>query len=228
MNPFEDNAQSFDEKLTEIEPGVYIEHLTANELSDSPIEALEVPNMVFGSLEWKNDVSERNGVTDDVLSCYLTCNALLTGIPDVQLDIEDNLIISGLYDEKCGMSREDVESCFMHLGELENTLVYVECEELTGLNELCVCLENGDIVICYVSSAIMENESFADIPGVNADRFVQVIGVDLSEETEQVFVYYGVCQGDVTKTVPLDRFLKAWSVNSFYTITAKARDNNDY
>ena len=219
MNPFEENTEAFDE----LEPGIYLEHLSPNELQEISEEP-EAVQLVFGSVEPSEGFELQAGVLDDALACYTACAPEL-GAPELtQQQLMETLQAQGLYTEGCGMSEKDVETCFLRLANTEDTVVYVECEELIGLNELCVCVDSGDVVICYVNAAALEHEALADIPGTNADHFVRVNAVDMNGEEESVYIQDTASPDAQSRQVPLERFLKAWNASNYYTITAHARD----
>ncbi|MBR2589743.1 MAG: hypothetical protein IKE65_02340 [Clostridia bacterium] len=219
MYPFEDTIDT----LEQVEPGVYLEHVFPDEVQEISTE-YEQPQLIFGSLEKSEGIEIQAGVLDDAVACYSACAPELGAQALSQQQLIDMLKAEGLYTDGCGMSEKDVEHCFMRLAQTDDTKVYVECEELNGLNELCIYVDSGDVVICYVNAAALESDSLAQMPGLNADHFVRVSGVDLSGENEYVHIQDSASLQGETKAIPLGRFLKAWNTGNFYTITAHARE----
>ena len=224
MVPFDNNLESFDENAVELEVGVFRERLEIKESDDTSTDFNETTFDVFGKLDSGDEWQLQEGILCD--SIAINCGIGLHN--DIgyysQEAIIEKLIDQGLYSENEGLSVNDTAKFMMLYSPCGDIEIYVEEGSLSGLNELCTCIEAGETVICYVNSSVLYDDAMADIPGLNADQMIHVIGIDMSDgENEYVVVNDTAEQNGSGKHIPLNAFLKAWATNDFYAISLSPR-----
>ena len=196
---------------TELEAGVLLERL--GEYHEG-IEELETGDRIAGDPQ--EDMDEWHLQTEQN-SCAIACQSfvaeqLLEGDFSEEEMIR-NAKAMGVYDSASGTAASDV-------GELlENLGLEVDRWFDAGLGEIAQALEEGEKVICGVSSQILANPELANLPGIKADHAVQVIGIDATDpENVQVILNDpGVLDGQGIRH-DLDIFMKAWETGGNYAV----------
>ena len=229
MNSLFDGENLFDGELTELETGVFYEQLESSNVPETlPNEDFDGTEMVFGVTETAEVFPCQLGVVDEMISYSCFIGSCMSHFEVSREEVLRSLEENGLFSEFSGMSLDDVGQCVEFYIPYGENGAYVECRELSGFDELCVFVDSGDFVLCYVNSAALEYEPLADIPGMNADHFVQVIGVDLSDIEKEKVVYRDSFQGSgFCKSASVGGFLKAWGTNNYYAITIAPKKNNE-
>lgn len=121
----------------------------------------------------------------------------------------------GWYDPETGTTLSDVGKLLEALG------LEVERESGLTLQDLFNELESGHKLICGVNNMILENPDFADLPGLNANHAVQVIGIDYSnpEDVRVILNDSGVPDG-MGRNVSAEAFVKAWNTSGNFAVSA--------
>lgn len=196
---------------TELEAGVLLERL--GEYHEG-IEELETCDRIAGDPQ--KDMDEWHLQTEQN-SCAIACQSFVAEqLLDGDFSEEEmirNAKAMGIYDSASGTAASDVGDL------LENLGLEVDRWFDAGLGELAQALEEGEKVICGVSSQILANPELANVPGIKADHAVQIIGIDAThpENVQVILNDPGVLDGQGIRH-DLDTFMKAWETGGNYAV----------
>lgn len=207
-------SQELWEGVKEIEPGLTLERSehTALSLSEQPANAEFVAGTPETDMANWHEQAEQN-------SCAVCCQEF---VAEQLLDrefSEQELVKyateQGWYDPETGTTLSDVGKLLEALG------LEVERESGLTLQDLFNELESGHKLICGVNNMILENPDFAELPGMNANHAVQVIGIDYSnpEDIQVILNDSGVSNG-MGRNVSADTFVKAWNTSGNFAVSA--------
>lgn len=200
--------------VREIEPGLILECPEQATLSSS--ELAEGAECIAGNPE--TDMKNWHEQAGDN-SCAVCCQEF---IAEQLLDREFSeqgmsqyAAERGWYDPETGTTVNDVGKLLEALG--------LEVERQSGLTlpDLFNELESGHKLICGVNNMILQNPGFAELPGLNANHAVQVIGIDYSnpEDVRVILNDSGVPNG-MGRNVSADTFVKAWNTSGNFAVSA--------
>lgn len=205
--------------VKEIEPGLTLER--AEQAVLSPSELTESAEFVAGDPEtdMKNwhEQAEQN-------SCAVCCQEFVAEqLLDREFSEQELVHMAterGWYDPETGTTLCDVGNLLEELG------LEVERESGLTLPDLFNELESGHKLICAVNNMILEDPGFADLPGMNANHAVQVIGIDYSnpEGVRVILNDSGVPNG-MGREVSADTFVKAWETSGNFAVSARKGAN---
>lgn len=199
--------------VKEIEPGLILECSEQSVLSSS--ELIEGAEYVAGNPE--TDMKSWHKQREDN-SCAVCCQEFVAEQLLNREFSEQGMIQyateRGWYDPETGTTVSDVGKLLEALG--------LEVERKSGLTlpDLFEELESGHKLICGVNNMILENPDFADLPGLNANHAVQVIGIDYSnpEEVRVILNDSGVPNG-MGRNVSADTFVRAWNTSGNFVVS---------
>ena len=222
MNPFEFKSNSFLDGLTEIEDGIYFKHYECDHKFDGmpDKEGLLYGNPDRDMFLWERQLE--NG-TDTI--AYRTVFEKAFGSKELsQAKVKEELINLGLYHSECGMSFDGFFKSFnISMVPASTEDFVVERFVNSNVTELIEYVDSDAIVLCYVNSLILDYPSCADIPGLNADAFVHVIGIEFEDEEDYIFINDSSCDDGAGKKILLKDFMNAWSVNGYTAIGISRR-----
>ena len=207
-------SQELWKDVKEIEPGLILERSEQAVLSLS--EMTENAERVAGTPEtdmenW-HEQAEQN-------SCAVCCQEFVAEqLLDREFSEQELVKYAterGWYNPETGTTLSDVGKLLEALG------LEVERESGLTLSDLFNELESGHKLICGVNNMILENPDFADLPGLNANHAVQVIGIDYSnpEDIRVILNDSGVPNG-MGRNVSADTFVKAWNTSGNFAVSA--------
>lgn len=225
MNPFEFNSNSFLDGLTEIEDGIYFKHYEWDQKFDGIDGLPDKEGLMYGNPDRDMILWERQleNWTDTI--AYRTAFEKAFGSKELsQAKVKEELIYLGLYQSECGMSFDGFLKSFNINMIPESTGDFV-VERLvnSSVTELIEYVDSDAFVLCYVNSFILDYPSCADIPGLNADAFVHVIGIKFEEEEDYIFINDSSCDNGAGKKILLKDFMNAWSVNGYTAVGISRR-----
>lgn len=198
------------------EAGIIREIIGAQERAQEEIGNLET---VFGDPEdaenWHKQ-SEKN-------SCAIACQEFVAE-QLLDEDFSEQKMIEyakaqDWYDPAEGTPKSKVGNLLEAIG------LDVERRENCTVTDLMQALADGEKAICGVSCLALAEPRMADVPGLQADHVVEVIGVDLSDEQKPQVILNdpGVKNGKAIR-YDLDVFLKAWDTGDNYAVFAGKGD----
>lgn len=194
-----------------LEDGVLLEHFIAEGVMED-MESAEL----YGTPAKDAEVwSMAETVNSDGLLCEKYIAELLTGDKITENELCKAASDSGYYNNEYGSTLYDVGK---HLESLE---LEVTRESSLSIKELCEALDNGEKVICAISSIFLYYPEISDIPGLSADRFVEVIGVDMTDTQNKMIVVNDPLDECGGTSFPLDDFVNAWQKSYRYCVIAK-------
>ena len=225
MNPFEFSLNSFLDGLTEIEDGIYFKHYELDHKFDGLDGLPDKEGLLYGNpdrdvLLWERQLEDG---TDTI--AYRTAFEKAFGSKELsQTKVKEELIDLGLYQIGCGMSFDSFLKSFKVNMAPESTGDFV-VERLvnSSVTELIEYVDSDAFVLCYVNSLILDYPSCADIPGLNADAFVHVIGIAFEDEEDYIFINDSSCDDGANRKILLKDFLNAWSVNGYTAVGISRR-----
>ena len=200
--------------VKEIEPGLILERseqaaLSLSELTENAERVAGTPETDMAN--W-HEQAEQN-------SCAVCCQEFVAEqLLDREFSEQELVKYAterGWYDPETGTTIGDVGKLLEALG------LEVERESGLTLSDLFNELESGHKLICGVNNMILENPDFADLPGLNANHAVQVIGIDYSnpEDIRVILNDSGVSNG-MGRNVSADTFVKAWNTSGNFAVSA--------
>ena len=200
--------------VKEIEPGLTLERSEQAVLS--PSELTEGAEFIAGNpetdMESWHEQAEQN-------SCAVCCQEFVAEqLLDREFSEQELIHMAterGWYDPETGTTLGDVGNLLEELG------LEVERESGLTLPDLFHELESGHKLICAVNNMVLEDPGFADLPGINANHAVQVIGIDYSnpEGVRVILNDSGVSYG-MGREVSADTFVKAWNTSGNFAVSA--------
>ena len=200
--------------VKEIEPGLILERSeqTALSLAEMTENAERVAGTPETDMENWHEQAEQN-------SCAVCCQEFVAEqLLDREFSEQELVHMAterGWYNPETGTTISDVGKVLEALG------LEVERESGLTLSDLFNELESGHKLICGVNNMILENPDFADLPGLNANHAVQVIGIDYSnpEDIRVILNDSGVPNG-MGRNVSADTFVKAWNTSGNFAVSA--------
>ena len=101
----------------------------------------------------------------------------------------------------------------------------VERSEHLTVSDLAMSLAEGEKVICGVNNMILQEPALADLPGINANHAVEVIGIDYSDPGNPKVILNdpGVENGRGIRH-NLDVFMDAWKTSDHFAVIASRRE----
>lgn len=200
--------------VKEIEPGLILERSeqTALSLAEMTENAERVAGTPETDMENWHEQAEQN-------SCAVCCQEFVAEqLLDREFSEQELVHMAterGWYNPETGTTISDVGKVLEALG------LEVERESGLTLSDLFNELESGHKLICGVNNMILENPDFADLPGLNANHAVQVIGIDYSnpEDVRVILNDSGVPNG-MGRSVSAEAFVKAWNTSGNFAVSA--------
>ena len=123
------------------------------------------------------------------------------------------------YDPASGTSITDIGKLLEAVG------LRVERSEHLTVSDLAMSLAEGEKVICGVNNMILQEPALADLPGINANHAVEVIGIDYSDPGNPKVILNdpGVENGRGIRHT-LDVFMDAWKTSVHFAVIASRRE----
>ena len=194
-----------------LEDGVLLEHFIA----EGVIEDMESAELYGTPVKDAEVWSMAETINSDGLLCEKYIAELLTGDKITENELCEAASDSGYYNNEYGSTLYDVGK---HLESLE---LEVTRESSLSIKELCEALDNGEKVICAISSISLYYPEISGIPSLSADRFVEVIGVDMTDTQNKMIVVNDPLDECGGTSFPLDDFVDAWQKSNCYCVIAK-------
>ena len=197
----------------ELEPGVSLEHVGFRPELKSYRETFELG---AGTPEKDAEHWHRQG---EKYSCAVVCQEF---VAEQLLNCEfseKNLIEfakeRGWYDSESGTTSSDVGKILESLG------LQVERTKGLSLNDLAQELDSGAKLICGVNNAILAKPELAEIPGLNINHAVEVIGIEKTPSDSWAILNDPGMEGGRGVHIRASTFLKAWKPGNNYTVIAR-------
>ena len=180
-----------------------------NEINGEPTE------VIAGDLE----DAENWHIQSEGYSCAISCQEFVAEqLLDREFSEQELIEFAkekGWYESGVGTTQSDVGNILEALG------LNVERVQNCSLEKLVQSLNNGEKVICGVNNMILADYRMADMPGLQANHAVEVIGVDCSDpENVQVILNDPGIENGKAIRHDLDAFLKAWNTGDNYAVIA--------
>lgn len=123
------------------------------------------------------------------------------------------------YDPAEGTSITDIGKLLEAVG------LQVERIENITISDLAMSLAEGEKVICGVNNMILQEPALADLPGINANHAVEVIGIDYSDPGNPQVILNdpGVENGQGIRH-DLDIFMDAWKTSNHFAVIASRKE----
>lgn len=104
---------------------------------------------------------------------------------------------------------------------LEAVGLQVERVENLAISDLAMSLAEGEKVICGVNNMILQEPSLVDLPGIDANHAVEVIGIDYNDPCNPVVILNdpGVENGQGIRH-DMDVFMDAWKTSNYFAVIA--------
>ena len=195
-----------------LEDGVFLEQLRYDRINSKNVEISQVyGNPIDDAEVW----SELSSDCDDGIMCGKYVSDLLNENKLSEDDIRYYAYKCGEFEEDYGSTRNGI------VNFIENIGLEASAEYNLSIKDICESLDNNEKVICEISSILLCYPEMYDFPGLSADRFVQVIGIDETNSDDRHIIVndpFELCGG--TK-INIDDFFPAWSKSGFYAVFAK-------
>lgn len=210
-DPQEANEQYSYERET-LEDGVELERLRGIDFSG---EVTESSGEILGEPE--EDAEVWHPQNEDY-SCAVACQTYvaeqLFNRPFSEQEFIDVAAEHGWYVSGEGTSPEDTGKVLELMG------LDVERSNFNSFSALEEVVASDAKAIVGVNNAVLQNPELADLPGINANHAVEVIGIDRTDpdNIEVILNDPGVENGAGIRH-SLDTFLKAWETGSNYMCT---------
>ena len=225
MDPFEIDESSFLEGFRELEEGIYVKNY-GMELREEQLETPELGLDDFGApeakaLAWQKRIDE----TGDCLALKAEAASALGQLFPDQQALREICLERGILQPGCGASMDDLIVVLgMDDSGLEDERLLVEVIDDCGFAEFLEYVDSDSVVFCHVSMPLIDVEGLQDLPGLNADGFLQVIGVRLDPEGEDCVVVNDASKEEgAGMKISLDRFMRAWSTSAYRMLSVTQR-----
>lgn len=158
-------------------------------------------------------------VQEGAMSCAVCCQEFIaeqvTGRNFSEQEFCDFAERQGWFDPEGGTPFLDVGNILEYMG------FEVTRQEGVSIQEMAQMLENGKKIIVGVNNMILANPEMANIPGLNANHAVQVIGIDMTDPNDiQVILNDpGVPNGRGIHH-SLNTFMSAWNTSNHFVVSA--------
>lgn len=225
MGSFDLGSDSLLNGFQEIEEGVYFRHygleLPYGEAVKESAEIVSFGDFEAKSLLWQKQID----VYANSIALKSVVDSSLYGYTVSQSDIIKECTERGLFLTSCGVSFDDlVEMLKSGAGGEDEDALSVDVLFNCDLQELTEYVDSNDEVICYVNMMLLDYDREYSFPGLNSDSLVHIIGVSFSDTGGDVVIINDTSKDDgAGKTIPLERFLKAWSTSDYTAITVARR-----
>lgn len=120
----------------------------------------------------------------------------------------------GVYNSEYGYTQYDVGKY------LEEINIDVIRESSLTINDICESLDNNEKVICAISSISLYFPEISYMPGLSADSFIEIIGIDMSDSTDKRVIANCPFEDMGAVEFSLDEFVKAWQKSDCYAVIA--------
>ena len=193
-----------------IEEGVLLEHFTF-ERAETDNAELEPLAEIFGTPE--NDVrfwEKADSECSDGIMCEKYVLKALSG--NETIDILRESEVKGYFDPEFGSAPNDVGRC------LEDAGFDVSREYGMTVKDLCEALDNDEKIICAVSSISVNFPEISDMPGLSADSYIEVIGMNKDAEDRKIVIANDPLALSGGTEIDLESFSAAWEKSGCYAV----------
>lgn len=198
-----------EKSLEKLDEGIYLEHLTCPK-EELPIE--EIP-AVYGMPEQDEKLWQKgSSAISDSIMCEKYALEALEGSALTEEQMISESAKRGFFDREYGCALSEV-------GRYAECLGYsVTREQELTVRDICEALDNNEKVICAVSSISLFHPALSDMPGLSADSFIEVIGINESVPGKRRVIANlpGADRGGVS--CDLDAFLPAWEKSGRFAV----------
>ena len=205
------NGYEFGEKYSfeQLEEGIFLERFEVHREFEE--DAVSPEDFIFGVLSPEDCVFLQE-TGDGATACQLSMIAQLLGEEAAQPWME-KAQAEGWYVPECGTSAEDMDALLRAAGL--QTCRIDDC----SMSDLLEILADGEKAMCSVSTVLLECPEAEGWPGISADRFMQVLGVDMRDaEFVQVHLYDPVRGG--VRVCSLQDFIASWEAGGRQLVSA--------
>ncbi|MBQ3432598.1 MAG: hypothetical protein IJG23_07430 [Clostridia bacterium] len=213
MNDFFDELFEIQESSEELEPGVVYEHFGAQ---NETVQEMAEQAAVYGEYSVDAAVWEK---TDNPFLDGLYCEQYVAALLCDDVYLTEEVYPSGWhgYHAEYGCSLENVGK------SLEAVGLKVEKESHCSIKDVCEAIDCGEKVICSVSSIALSFPELADLPGLTADSFVEVIGVDFTDIEHGKVIVNSPVQDQAAYALDVTVFSDAWKQGECYCLVVSNR-----
>lgn len=195
-----------------LEDGVMLERVRCER---TDIENMETSQLYGTPTEDAKVWMRLNSDCDDGILCGKYVADLLAENNILENNIRQLANRCGEFDEAYGSTKEGITKFIEGMG------LEVSGEYNLTIKVLCESLDNNEKVICEISSILANYPEMSDFPGLSADRFVQVIGIDETNPDSKAVIVNDPFESCGGTKVNLDVFTSAWGKSDFYAVFAK-------
>lgn len=213
---YEYNSPNLENSIesVELEPGVTLEHIGM--IKPEKYGSIEDSELGAGNPE-KDKKNWHLQAEDN--SCAVVCQEFvaeqLLHREFSEKDFVKYATEKGWYDPEAGTTPGDVGKILESLG------LHVERGVGNNLDVIAEELDTGGKVICGVNNMILARPEMAELPGMNANHAVEVIGVEKNgSDTWVILNDPGVEEGKGIR-ISEQVFLKAWKTSNNYAMVAR-------
>lgn len=209
---FSDNVENSSELLDD---GILLEHFCGTAENTEAVEGAEIPERYGDPVEDSKVWCKASLGQPSAVMCEKYVAELLTGSEVSEESICEQLGNTGAFDENLGCPR-DTCGAFLESAGLETAK-----ESGMTVADLCNSIDSGEKVICFVNRLSLHNPELNDFPGMTADHFVEVIGID-TPDFQNGTVYLNDPYGDSGATAcVVQQFFDSWETSGRYAIFAR-------
>ena len=204
MNDYFDELFETGEMTETFEPGVVYEHFGAEHemISEQP-DAEVYGDYAVDAAAWEH--------ADNPNLDSLFCEKYIADVFELNDFSVEHPELNG-YHPEYGTTLENVGK------NLEIDGLQVERETQSSIKDVCESIDCGEKVICAVSSVALYFPELASMPGLSADSFVEVIGVDCTDSENQSVIVNVPAEDHAASSFPMDVFSNAWEVGNRYCV----------
>ncbi len=201
--------------LDRLEEGIYFERLGVCHESE---EKIDEEAFLFGTPRqdaecWHLQLEDNSGG----IACQTYVIEQLTGEGISEQELCKKAEHWGFYDPQSGISTDDLVLM------LEKQGFVVEYMEDISMRDAMEMLEDGKL-LCAVSRIALEDSGMPQFPGISADCFVELTGIDLSDPANvRAYINAPYDKSGAGKACSWDAFSAAWKIGGRAAIYVNRR-----
>lgn len=209
---FSDNVENSSELLDD---GILLEHFCGITENMEAAEGAKISEIYGDPIEDSKVWSKASLEQTSAVMCEKYVAQLLTGSEFSEESICEQLADTGAFDENFGCTR-DTCGTFLESAGLEITK-----ESGMTMADLCSSIDSGEKVICCVNRLSLYNPELSDFPGMTADHFVEVIGIETSDSQNATIILNDPYGESGATACDAQQFIDSWETSGRYAILAR-------
>ena len=193
--------------MEKLDDGIFLEHLTCEKEMPNVEEAVGAfGNPAKDTMAW----SHGSSALSDSVMCEKYAAETLVGETGSEEEILSGLEKQGAFDRDFGCTLRDVGTYSEQLG------LHVSRESGLSVKDLCESLDNNEKIICAVSSISLTFPELSETPGLSADSYVEVIGLEETAPGQMDVILNDPNASSGGSIFGLDVFMDAWDKSGRY------------